>query len=107
MSWANIFGSPLRGGGSKKEAFNVTVRGRVQGVGFRWWVRNAAERYGVRGWVANRDDGSVEIFAEGKPDDLARFLIDAEQGPPYSRVEAFVKSPAEPEGFRDFSIRGY
>ena len=91
---------------AKIEAFHVSVRGRVQGVGFRWWVRSAAEHYGVRGWVANRADGSVEIFAEGASDDLARFLMDAEEGPPYSRVESFAARPAEPEGFRDFSIRG-
>ena len=106
MSWANSFSSSPAGASAKIEAFRATARGRVQGVGFRWWVRSAAERYGVRGWVANRADGSVEIFAEGASDDLARFLMDAEEGPPYSRVESFVKSPAAPEGFRDFSIRG-
>ena len=105
MSWANSFSSSPAGASAKIEAFRATARGRVQGVGFRWWVRSAAERYGVRGWVANRADGSVEIFAEGAADDLARFLIDAEEGPPYSRVESFVKSPAEPEGFSDFSIK--
>ena len=105
MPQANSFTSPPAGASAKIKAFRVSVRGRVQGVGFRWWVRSAAERYGVRGWVANRADGSVEIFAEGEADDLARFLIDAEEGPPYSRVESFVKSPAEPAGFSDFSIR--
>ncbi len=105
MPWADS-GEPRSAKGGI-EAFRVTVRGRVQGVGFRWWVCTAAERCGVRGWVANRADGSVEIFAEGAPDALARFLIDAEKGPPLSRVESVSKRPCAPEGFSDFSLRGW
>jgi len=76
---------------------SATVIGQVQGVGFRWWVRTAADRLGLTGWVMNDpDERSVELVAEGPSaalDELERLL---RQGPPGSvvdRVEAF-RSPA-------------
>jgi acylphosphatase len=49
------------------------VAGRVQGVGFRWYAQRWGERLGLRGWVANRADGTVESEAEGRPQDLREF----------------------------------
>ncbi len=49
---------------------DATVVGRVQGVGFRWFVLDAARRHGLRGWVANEPDGSVRCVAEGPREDL-------------------------------------
>lgn len=79
------------------ERLSATVIGRVQGVGFRWWVRTAAERLGLNGWVMNApDERSVELVAEGPAaalDQLERLL---QQGPPgaaVDRVEA-SRSPA-------------
>jgi acylphosphatase len=79
------------------ERLSATVTGRVQGVGFRWWVRTTADRMGLTGWVMNgADERSVELVAEGPPrllDQLERLL---RQGPPGSvvdRVEA-TRSPA-------------
>jgi acylphosphatase len=54
------------------------VRGRVQGVGFRWWVRSRALELGLRGSAGNLDDGRVEVVAEG-PEDACRALLDALQ----------------------------
>ena len=101
MAWAD-FAKPR-----ERKAFRVTVRGRVQGVGFRWWVCSAAERHSITGWVENRPDGSVEIYAEGASGALGRFLIEAEKGPPLSRVESFTKRPCPPEGLTGFNVRGY
>jgi acylphosphatase len=50
------------------------VRGRVQGVGFRYWTRARAAELGLRGWAANRDDGQVEVVAEGPREACARLL---------------------------------
>lgn len=64
----------------------LRVVGRVQGVGFRWFVVTVAERLDLRGWVRNTSDGSVEVEAEGSPpavDELRRRL---ERGPPAARV---------------------
>jgi len=46
------------------------IKGRVQGVGFRWFVQREAAELGLRGWVRNTDDGHVEVLARGEPDQL-------------------------------------
>lgn len=64
------------------------VRGRVQGVGFRWWARRRARELGLRGLVCNRPDGSVEVEVLGPPDAVERFRALLTQGPPAARVDA-------------------
>ena len=56
------------------------VRGHVQGVGFRWWTRSRALELGLTGYASNRDDGGVEVVAEGPPDACAD-LLSALRGP--------------------------
>jgi acylphosphatase len=63
------------------------VSGRVQGVGFRYFVSHLAKIEGLHGWVSNRPDGCVEIQAEGERDALERFERKVRQGPPASRVD--------------------
>ncbi|MEQ9398491.1 MAG: acylphosphatase [Longimicrobiales bacterium] len=63
------------------------VRGRVQGVGFRWWTQRTAERLGLEGWVRNRSDGSVELAARGAPGALVALREALEEGPSGARVE--------------------
>jgi acylphosphatase len=65
-----------------------TVRGRVQGVGFRAWSRRLARELGVRGWVRNRPDGSVELHAAGTDEAMTELVQRLEKGPPVARVEA-------------------
>ena len=64
----------------------VTVRGHVQGVGFRYFVRRRASQIGITGWVANEPDGSVRCVAEGSNDELDELLAALRSGPPGSRV---------------------
>ncbi len=67
---------------------HVAVRGRVQGVGFRWFVRERARRLGLTGWVRNARDGSVEVAARGPADSL-RLLAEAlRDGPDAAFVES-------------------
>lgn len=66
---------------------SCTVRGRVQGVGFRSWTRRTARALGLAGWVRNLPDGSVEVCAEGEGETLAVFRAALHQGPPFSRVD--------------------
>ena len=68
-------------------ARRFVVRGHVQGVGFRYFTELAAERDGIHGWVTNREDGAVEVFAEGDLEALDRFEARLRQGPPSARVE--------------------
>lgn len=67
-------------------AVRVVVTGRVQGVGFRWHVREAARRESIAGWVRNRPDGSVEILARGEATSVQRLLVAVRAGPPASEV---------------------
>jgi len=79
------------------ERLSATVTGRVQGVGFRWWVRSEADRLGLTGWVMNGDDErSVQLVAEGSASALDELEQELRQGPPAAvvdRVEA-SRSPA-------------
>jgi len=63
------------------------VRGRVQGVGFRWWTRGRASNLGLRGTVGNRPDGTVEVHVAGDVETLKAFTAQLEVGPPSSQVE--------------------
>lgn len=85
----------------------IRVKGRVQGVGFRYALRREAERAGVRGWVRNRSDGSVEALLRGEAAAVARVVDWARHGPPAARVDTLQESEAEPsEGeYRRFEER--
>ena len=85
-------------------AMRFLVHGRVQGVGFRWWVWRQATRLGLRGLARNLRDGSVEVIAEGSDSELADLERLLTQGPPAAQVERVEKSDvphevAMPNGF--------
>ncbi|NCO36155.1 MAG: hypothetical protein AUJ92_13255 [Armatimonadetes bacterium CG2_30_59_28] len=65
----------------------IEVTGMVQGVGYRYFVRKQALRHGIKGWVRNRSDGSVEILAEGEARAVERLLQDCRRGPELSHVD--------------------
>ena len=73
----------------------LLVRGRVPGVGFRWFVRERARRWGLTGWVRNRPDGTVELAARGNPPSLEGLRRDVASGPPNAVVESVTD--LEPE----------
>ena len=74
-------------------ARRYNVSGRVQGVGFRNYVENVAEKIGVHGYVRNRRDGRVEVFAMGSPEELKRLRGALERGPMMSRVDGVAEEP--------------
>lgn len=78
-------------------AVRLVVRGRVQGVGFRWWAREEARRLRLDGWVRNRADGSVELVAAGPADRLAALEELCRRGPPSARVIAVEREAAADE----------
>jgi acylphosphatase len=84
-------------------AVRLLIRGRVQGVGYRWWARREARRLGLDGWVRNRADGSVELLAAGPPDAVAAFADLCRRGPPSARVTGVEQEAADvdsvPPGF--------
>lgn len=82
--------------------FHAIVRGRVQGVGFRVFVREAALRLGCTGWVRNLPDGTVEMHAESDEMTLTELLTEVSKGPPWAHVETvdITWESRAPEGER-------
>jgi len=84
----------------------AVVRGRVQGVGFRFFVERVAAERGLVGWVANEPDGSVRCVAEGPRDVLEAFLRDLAAGPPAAWVDRVDATWSAAVGGSDrFAIR--
>lgn len=82
------------------------VRGRVQGVGFRFFVRDAATALALRGYARNLADGTVEVVAEGSRASLEALLGELRRGPGLSRVDAVTESwDAASQGYTGFDIR--
>ncbi len=89
------------------EARRFVVRGRVQGVGFRWFVEREAHILGIAGWVRNNSDGSVEVLAQGTRNQLSGLRSHLREGPRAARVDAVEESEASlVAGISSFRIEG-
>jgi acylphosphatase len=90
------------------QARKFIVRGRVQGVGFRWFVEREAAALGLLGWVRNREDSTVELLAMGEEEKLAQLKARLAEGPRASRVDAVDEAEPEPEettgGLKSFQV---
>ena len=75
------------------DRLHLRVAGRVQGVGFRWFVREEARRLSLSGWVKNLPSGELEILAEGSAEALEALARHVGQGPPGARVEVVHRLP--------------
>jgi acylphosphatase len=85
---------------------HAVVEGRVQGVGFRYFVEEVAVNLGLSGWVRNRWDGSVEVTAEGERTALEKLTIALQRGPRASSVTKVEIEWQEATGeFKDFLVR--
>ena len=80
------------------------IRGRVQGVGFRYFAQRAAEELGLAGYVRNLDDGRVEVYAIGPEDKLAAFAGRLRRGPRWADVRGVDEQQAELHPCRTFSV---
>jgi acylphosphatase len=103
-TFAGLTGFRIIGGGDRTGhqalivARRLLVSGRVQGVGFRWFTRDAATREGVSGWVRNLPDGRVEAFVEGEAEAVARVERAVRRGPRSARVETVFADSEPPSG---------
>jgi acylphosphatase len=83
------------------------VRGRVQGVGFRWFVEREAHVLGIAGWVRNNADGAVEVLAQGTREQLSALSARLHEGPRAARVDQVQESEVNlTQGMKTFRIEG-
>lgn len=85
------------------------IQGRVQGVGFRWFVHREASELDLRGWVRNTEDGDVEVVASGDAGDLAELRASLKRGPRGGRVDRVIEhtlAESEAEELTVFRIDG-
>jgi acylphosphatase len=89
-----------------RKRLHARIAGRVQGVGFRYFVQRSASEKGINGWVRNRWDRSVEVVAEGADAALERLLENLRTGPPGARVDQVDLNWEDASGeFTSFKIR--
>ena len=89
------------------ERLHAVVRGSVQGVGFRYFIQRKGQELGLRGWVRNNDDGTVELVAEGRRSELERLKMAAEEGPRMARVQRVEGQwSTATGGLGDFDLTG-
>jgi acylphosphatase len=86
-------------------AVRLVVRGRVQGVGYRWWARGQARRLKLAGWVRNRSDGSVELLAIGSPAAVQHLAEACRHGPSSAEVASVERFEAELQDLEGFEER--
>lgn len=89
-----------------RAAIRASVRGRVQGVGFRDATVTRARRLGVTGWVRNAEDGTLALHAEGPAEAVEQLLAFVRGGPPSASVSDVQLQPAKLEGHERFAVRG-
>jgi acylphosphatase len=84
-------------GSPEKQAKRFYVSGQVQGVGYRYFVQQVAERLGLMGYVRNLRDGRVEVYAIGTPSQIRALLADLHRGPRHASVERIAEADSEIE----------
>ena len=82
-----------------KKSVRLYIDGTVQGIFFRSFIKENAERYNVKGFVRNLEDGRVEIFLEGNSDGVNKMMELSKKGPKHSQIK---KVQVKPEKFQDF-----
>ena len=87
-------------------AKHYLVRGRVQGVGYRYFAQEAAQRHGIKGYARNLYSGEVEVHAEGDEEALKLFKLEIGQGPRMARITEIVETDVPAGSYSSFLIRG-
>ena len=87
------------------ETFRLKITGRVQGVGYRLWATRMAANLGLRGWVRNRSDGSVEALVTGASRDIATMVEASRKGPIGAHVSEVAAVPDQDDGSDGFVPR--
>jgi acylphosphatase len=89
-----------------KEGRHLRIHGKVQGVGFRFFATRVARRLGLKGWIENLRDGSVESLVEGEPEKIDEWLTEIREGPRYAEVTSIDQDRREYTGkLNDFDVK--
>lgn len=91
--------------GSTVKNYQLTITGRVQGVGFRYSAVQKAKEHDIRGYVKNKYDGSVLIEAEGEETDLDHFILWCHRGPFSARVDNVIRVSGSVKDFPSFTVK--
>ena len=87
-----------------KKSVRLYIDGVVQGIFFRSFVKENAERYDVKGFVRNLEDGRIEIFLEGNPDNVNKIIELMKKGPKHSQIRKVTIKPEKFQDFKSFKI---
>ena len=87
----------------QEQAVRLRITGEVQGVGYRLWATRTAAGLGLRGWVRNRFDGTVEALVTGAPERVSAMIEACRRGPRAARVSEVTAVPDTDDGSLDFS----
>ena len=87
-----------------KKSLRLYINGVVQGIFFRKFVKENAERYNVKGFVRNLEDGRIEIFLEGNVDEVNKMIELCKKGPRHSKIKKIDIKPEKFQDFKEFKI---
>lgn len=87
-----------------KKSSRLFLTGSVQGIFFRQFVKDQAEKINVRGFVRNLEDGRIEIFTEGDEEAVDKMLAICKRGPPHAQIRHIEEKPESFQGFKEFKI---
>ena len=87
-----------------KKSARLYIDGVVQGIFFRSFIKENAERYNIKGFTRNLEDGRVEIFIEGNTDSVNKMIEICKKGPKHSQIKKIQIKPEKFQGFKDFKI---
>lgn len=87
-----------------KKSIRLFISGTVQGVFFRSFLKENAEKNNVKGFTRNLDDGRVEVFIEGDIDDVNRMAQLCKEGPKHAQIKNVEEKPEKFQGFKEFKV---
>jgi acylphosphatase len=87
-----------------KKSIRVYISGTVQGMFFRGFIKENAEKYNVKGFVRNLDDGRVEVFLEGNNDDVEKMIELCKKGPKHAEIKSIETKDEKFQDFKNFKI---
>lgn len=87
-----------------KKSVRLYISGLVQGIFFRGFVKENAEKLNLKGFVRNLEDGRVEVFIEGNPDDVRKMIAICKKGPKHSEIKEVKEKAEKFQGFKNFKV---